>query len=74
MIDLYVMETCPYCRRVMDFFEQTHIEYNKKDVSNSENHRKLLEIGGKDQVPFLIDGKTKMYESGDIIEYVKNNY
>ena len=36
MIDLYVMETCPFCRRVMDFLDQTHIEYNKKDVSNSE--------------------------------------
>ena len=71
MIDLYVMETCPFCRRVMDFLEQTHIEYNKMDVSNAENHRRLMEIGGKDQVPFMVEDNISMYESNDIVEYLK---
>ena len=32
-------------------------------------------IGGKSQVPFLYDkeNKIKMYESDDIIEYLKDN-
>ena len=72
MIDLYVMETCPYCRKVMNFLEENNIDFNKKDISNSENHRRLLELGGLDQVPFMIDDKVKMYESSDIIEYLKN--
>ena len=71
MIDLYVMETCPFCRRVMDFLDQTHIEYNKMDVSKAENHRRLMEIGGKDQVPFLVEDNISMYESNDIVEYLK---
>ena len=71
MIDLYVMETCPFCRRVMDFLDQTHIEYNKKDVSNSENHQRLMEIGGKVQVPFMVEDNISMYESNDIVEYLK---
>ena len=30
-----------------------------------------MEIGGKDQVPFMVDENTKMYESNDIVEYLK---
>ncbi len=71
-MDLYVMDTCPFCRKVMDFMEQEHIEYNKKDIYELKNHEMLLQIGGVEQVPFLVDGSVKMYESADIIEYLKN--
>lgn len=30
MLDLYILETCPFCRKVMDTFDETNIEYNKK--------------------------------------------
>ena len=53
------------------FLDQTHIEYNKKDVSNSENHKTLMEIGGKVQVPFMVEDNISMYESNDIVEYLK---
>lgn len=74
MLDLYVMETCPFCRRVIEFLENAGVDFNKRDVSNSENHKRLLEIGGKDQVPFLADENIKMYESSDIIEYIKKKF
>lgn len=72
MIDLYVLETCPYCRKVMDFLEENNISYNKFDITYPENHEKLLDLGGSDQVPFLYDSKNniKMYESDDIIAYM----
>jgi glutaredoxin len=66
------METCPYCRKVMNFLDENNIDYNKIDITNSENHRRLLELGGKDQVPFMVDNDIKMYESSDIIDYFKN--
>ena len=72
MVDLYISETCPYCRKVMEFCKNNNIEYNKKDVSVMENYQELMQIGGKNQVPFLVDGSIKMYESDDIIEYLKN--
>lgn len=72
MVDLYMMETCPYCRKVMNFLDENNIDYNKIDITNSENHRRLLELGGKDQVPFMVDNDIKMYESSDIIDYFKN--
>ena len=35
---------------------------------------KLVSLGGKDQVPFLndTDNEVLMYESSDIIDYIKN--
>lgn len=72
MVDLYVMDSCPYCQKVMNFADDMDIKYDKFEVDNSENHNRLIMLGGKDQVPFLVDGETKMYESSDIIEYLRN--
>ena len=33
----------------------------------------VLSVGGDYMVPFLIDGDHFMYESDDIIEYMKKN-
>lgn len=32
---------------------------------------KVEKRGGKAMVPFLVDGETSMYESDDIIEYLR---
>ena len=50
-----------------------NISYNKIDISNKESEESLIKIGGKRQVPFLIDRdrNIQMYESNDIIEYIK---
>ena len=76
MFDLFISETCPYCKKVMDFACDNGINFNKVDISNDDNVLKLLTLGGKEQVPFLYsqtDG-TKLYESDDIIAYLKNAY
>ena len=38
----------------------------------SRGRAEVQRIGGKSMVPFLVDGDTAMYESLDIIEYLKN--
>lgn len=70
MIDLYVLETCPYCRKVTDFMDKESIRYNKKDISVPENHDMLMMLGKRDQVPFLYDDGVGIYESDNIIEYL----
>ena len=74
MLDLYISETCPYSIKVMNYFNRHNIDYNKKDITKGENLEKLIELGGERQVPFLhdTDNDVSMYESDDIIEYVKN--
>ena len=73
MLDLFILENCPYCKKVMSFMDTNDMKYNKIDIANKENEESLVRIGGKRQVPFLIDKdrNIQMYESNDIIEYVK---
>lgn len=73
MLDLYILETCPYCRKVMSFMEEKGIKYNKVDITNRASEEALIKMGGKRQVPFLVDNdrNIQMYESADIIEYLK---
>ncbi|MBP7212218.1 glutathione S-transferase N-terminal domain-containing protein [bacterium] len=72
MLLLYKKESCPYCKKVVDFLESKNINYRGMDVSDSVNMDELLNIGGIDQVPFLVDtdNNIKMYESQEIIKYV----
>ena len=72
MLKLFVLETCPYCHKVMDFLEENKIKYEKIDIENKASEDSLIRIGGKRQVPFLFDKNSglKMYESADIIEYL----
>ena len=70
MYILYYRPTCPFCRRVLDFIEEHKIEVDLRDISEEEHAAALLEKGGKQQVPFLCDGDTCMYESDAIIEHL----
>lgn len=74
MFDLYILETCPYSIKVMNYCEENNIKYNKFNIAEPENLKRLLELGGMQQVPFLYDetNNIKMYESDDIIAYIKN--
>ncbi len=79
MIELYHAEDCPYCVRVRKFFEDAGVVYVSKALplrKDSPIKAELLKVGGKIQVPFLVDPEkgTKLYESLDIIDYVKKNY
>ena len=73
MLDLYILETCPYCKKVLTFMAENGIICNKIDIVDRQNEDSLIKLGGKRQVPFLIDKERniQMYESNDIIEYLK---
>ena len=76
MIDLFVLDSCPYCKKVMDFAADNGIKFNKINIEKEDNLLRLVTIGGKEQVPFLYDPSddTRMYESDDIIKYLKDLY
>ena len=73
MLDLFILETCPYCKKVMSFLDENGVKYNKIDITNKASEEALIQMGGKRQVPFLsdTDRNIQMYESDDIIEYLK---
>ena len=73
MLDLFILETCPYCKKVMSFLDENGVKYTKIDITNKASEEALIQMGGKRQVPFLsdTDRNIQMYESDDIIEYLK---
>lgn len=74
-LELFKFESCPYCQRVMGYIEDTkRSDVIFRDILEDEESRKtLVLVGGKEQVPCLfIDGKP-LYESSDIIEWLKEN-
>ena len=73
MLELFILESCPYCKKVMDFMEENKVKYRKIDIKDKASEDSLIQLGGKRQVPVLVDTdrNIQMYESADIIEYVK---
>lgn len=72
--ELFYKPTCPFCLKVIDYMNRAGIELPMRDiVSDPSALEKLVEVGGKRQVPCLfIDGEP-MYESDDIIAYLKEH-
>ena len=60
MFDLYILETCPYCRKVMNFFDENNIEYNKKNISDKTNRDELIKLGDKSKSHFFLILKSQM--------------
>ena len=73
MINLFILKNCPYCRKVVDFLEINNIEHKLLNIDEKQNYDEMIKLGGKRQVPFLFNSKNNvvMYESNDIIEYLK---
>ena len=72
---LYYYPTCPYCRKVTKFIDRNDLDQVKlKNINQDQKaESELIEVGGKRQVPCLfIDGEP-LYESNDIINWLKTN-
>ena len=72
---LYVRAECPYVTKVKIFAEPLGLEFDERDISDPAVADELIERGGKRQVPYLVDVENvvEMYESEDIIEYLKEH-
>ncbi len=80
MLELYQMEHCPYCAKVRRVMEELDLDFICRNMPKGSPKRELLRrLGGKEMVPFLVDTSDKsnpvmMYESDDIIDYLKEKY
>lgn len=73
--ELYIMPTCPYCRKVLLYMSQHGIELPQRDITSDPAAREyLLNEGGKVQVPCLFINGKPMYESDDIIAYLGKTF
>lgn len=76
-LKLFVMENCPFCKKVIGVVNRLDIEDKMEIVdinTDKEAEEELIEVGGMRQVPCLfIDGEP-MYESSDIVSFLKENF
>lgn len=72
-LELFMFESCPYCRRVMKEIRssgRTDVELH--DIhKNAEDRKRLIETGGMEQVPCLFIDGAPLYESLDIIDWLR---
>ncbi|MDP8263942.1 MAG: glutathione S-transferase N-terminal domain-containing protein [Candidatus Aceula lacicola] len=73
-LTLYYFSGCPFCGRVLAFVEEHGVSLEKRNIHESDAiKQELLEIGGKSQVPCLVVEGKPIYESMDIIEWLREN-
>ena len=72
-LELYMFDTCPFCRRVLNYIDEsgrTDVELHNIH-KNAADRQRLIEVGGMEQVPCLFVDGVPMYESLDIIDWLK---
>jgi glutathione S-transferase len=77
LLELYDFEACPYCRKVREVLCELDLDYLAHPVAHGSGRTKeLIRLGGKRQVPYLVDPNTgaRLYESDEIIEYLNEAY
>lgn len=71
---LYIMPNCPFCKKVVKFMKKNNIDLEVLDIADEDHRKDLQELGGMTQVPALRKDDDIMYESMDIIDYMKENF
>ena len=72
MYTLYIKSTCPFSAKVMKVVADLDITLDEKNVADDGVVDELIAVGGKKQVPCLVDPATDtvVYESDSIITYL----
>ena len=74
-LELYKYDTCPYCVMVMRTIEELGIDVEMHDIrKNADDLERLVRVGGKRQVPCLFVDGVPMYESMDIIIWLRQQF
>ena len=77
-LELYELEGCPYCQKVIDKLNELDLDYDSHMVASPKPERdEVEEVSDQRGVPVLVDeenGVEGMNESDDIVEYLEENY
>ena len=77
-LELYELEGCPYCAKVVSKLEELDLDYESHMVPSARSERdEVEEVSGQTSVPVLVDeenGVEAMSESDDIVEYLEEQY
>jgi glutathione S-transferase len=73
MLTLYYKPSCPFCQKVIAHAATLNLTLQLKNIrEDTTYYQELIDLGGKSQVPFLVDTDTNtaLYESDDINAYL----
>lgn len=80
-LELYQFEGCPYCSKVRKKMTELGLSFTAHNPRQDDDRmEELMDLGGKDQVPFLVvrdeDGDVveSMYESDDINDFLDERF
>ncbi len=73
-VKVYYSDYCPHCTGIIDYVKNNNLDVELVNCSSDlKAQKEIMDLGGKMQVPMMtIDGKA-MYESKDILEWIKEN-
>ena len=86
MLELYQAESCPHSAAVRETLTElgaSYVVHNPRlpddeggDVHNEQTHRELSAIGGRDQIPLLVDTERRetIYGEDDIVAHLERRY
>ena len=90
MLTLYVKDHCRYSQKAIDGLNDLGLKYELKNIKDPVVAHELIELGGKRQVPFLVDEDpcataghlapcmvdedVELYDSDDIVTYLQKTY
>lgn len=73
-LKLFYFDECPFCKKVIQYMERNNIEVEMANIhADPKNKEELIKLGGKEQVPMLLIDGEPLYESSDIINWLKEN-
>jgi len=75
-LSLYQLPACPFCVKVRRDMKRKGLQIETVSIKEEVNRSELVKEGGKHKVPCLKiakpgEGTTWLYESNDIISYLK---
>jgi glutaredoxin 3 len=71
-LTLYMFTGCPYCRRVTDAAAALGLSLETRNIrADPAALADLLRVGGKKTVPCLFVNGRPLYESEDIVRFLK---
>ena len=44
MLDLYILENCPYCKKVLAFLEEHKVKFNPININDKKNEETLIKL------------------------------
>ncbi|MEE2962294.1 MAG: glutaredoxin [Myxococcota bacterium] len=69
---LYQYASCPFCRMVQSALRDLNYQISQKDtLRDKEARMELNRVGGKNQVPCLFINGKPLYESQDIVHFLR---